>query len=242
MSTQISDLGLGKSMGMNGVLTPSDELGKAEFLQLLVTQMQHQNPLEPTSNEDFIAQLATFSSLEQLQDINTGTQTGLLMQQSLGNALSTSLIGRDVLLDTGDVRVESGSASDFLVDLDDDATLTVEVRNADDELVRTITVAGEDELPLIAGQHEIHWDGKDNDGKVVPDGDYSVSVSATGATGEDVGVSTWLRGHVDGVRFSQGTAYVIVGSMEFTLADVIEIREQVEPPVETAATPSLTAG
>ena len=242
MTTQISDLGLGNSIGMNGVMTPSAELGKEEFLQLLVSQLQHQNPLEPTNNEDFIAQLATFSSLEQLQDINTGTQTGLLMQQSLGNAMSTSLIGRDVLLDTSNVRVESGSASDFLVDLDDDATLTVEVRNADGDLVRSMTVAGQDDLPLIPGEHEVHWDGKDDKGKAVPDGEYSVSVTATDATGGDVGVSTWLRGHVDGVRFSQGTAYVIVGSMEFTLTDVIERREQIEAAAEAANTPSLTAG
>jgi flagellar basal-body rod modification protein FlgD len=242
MTTQISDLGLGTSIGMNGVMAPSAELGKEEFLQLLVSQLQHQNPLEPTNNEDFIAQLATFSSLEQLQDINTGTQTGLLMQQSLGNALSTSLIGRDVLLDTSAVRVEVGSSSDFLADLDADATLNVEIRNADDEVVRTITVNGEDGLPLLAGEHEIHWDGEDDDGKAVPDGDYSVSVSATDATGGDVGVSSWLRWHVDGVRFSQGTAYVIVGSMEFTLADVIEIREQLEAAAEAATTPSWTTG
>jgi flagellar basal-body rod modification protein FlgD len=225
MSTQIADLGIGNSMGMGGVAGPSGEMGREEFLQLLVTQLQHQDPLEPTSNEDFIAQLATFSSLEQLQSINTGTQTGLLMQQSMSNALSTSLIGNDVLIDTSSVLVEQGSATDFMVDLAGEANLTVEISDADGTVVRTMEVSGEDGAMLESGEHGISWDGRNENGEIVEDGYYDISITAADAAGEDVASNSWLLGHVSGVRFSQGAAYVIVGGMEFTLADVIEIRE-----------------
>jgi flagellar basal-body rod modification protein FlgD len=235
MTTTITDLGMNSAASASGSVAGSSALGKEQFLQLLVTQLQHQNPLEPTSNEDFIAQLATFASLEQLQDINTGTQTGLLMQQSVTNALSTGLIGKDVLLDTSTVSVKGGDGSDFLVDLDADAKLTVTVTNADGETVRTLTISGEDELPLAAGEHEFTWDGKDDAGDTVPDGDYTIAVTAADATGATVPASTWLRGRVAGVRFADGMAYVIVGDMEFNLADVIEIRE-------AAAAAGLSAG
>lgn len=225
MSTTIADLGLNTALGIGSGAAGSAELGKEEFLQLLVTQLKHQNPMEPTSNEDFIAQLATFASLEQLQDINTGTQTGILMQQSVTNALSTSLIGKDVLLDTSTISLADGGANDFLVDLDGEGFLTVTVKNADGDTVRTLTLEGADGLPLAAGEHQFTWDGKDDAGATVPDGGYTVTVTAKDGSGAEVAARTWLRGHVEGVRFSEGVAYVVVGDMEFTLADVIEIRE-----------------
>lgn len=225
MAMQISDLGIGNSVGMNGVVAPNDQLGKEEFLQLLVSQLQHQDPMEPTSNEDFIAQLATFSSLEQLQDINSGTQTGLLMQQSVSNALSTSLIGNDVLIDSSQVRVEDGEPTEFVVDLAAEGKLEVEITDSHGVVVRTMTIEGDDGAGLAAGEHLVAWDGRDNAGETVVDGSYSVSITATDAEGEAVAANTWLRGHVSGVRFSQGSAYVIVGAMEFTLAEIIEIRE-----------------
>ncbi len=56
----------------SAVTNPSSELGKTEFLELLVTQLQNQDPMNPVDNQQFIAQLATFSSLEQLISINKG--------------------------------------------------------------------------------------------------------------------------------------------------------------------------
>ncbi len=239
MATTIADIGLNSAPTGSGIATGSAELGKEQFLQLLVTQLQHQNPLEPTTNEDFIAQLATFASLEQLQDINTGTRTGLLMQQSVTNALSTGLIGKDVLIDTSTVSVARGAASQFVVDLDGEAIVTVKVTNADGDTVRTLEISDDGGLPLAAGEHQFTWDGKDDNGVAVPDGDYTISVTAADAEGAAVGASTWLRGHVAGVRFSEGIAYVIVGEMEFNLADVIEVREAIAAALTSATT---TAG
>lgn len=236
MATAITDLGLNAAASTStSAAMGSSELGKEQFLQLLVTQLQHQNPLEPTSNEDFIAQLATFASLEQLQDINTGTQTGLLMQQSVTNALSTGLIGKDVLIDTSTVAVTGGEASDFVVDLAGEGVVTVAITNAAGETVRTLTLS-EDGLPLAAGEHQFSWDGKDDAGLSVPDGDYTIAVTAADLEGAAVEANTWFRGRVAGVRFADGMAFVVVGDMEFNLADVIEIREAAVAALTSAAT------
>ena len=107
---------------------PGSEVGKEDFLRLLVTQLKHQDPLSPISNEDFLAQLAQFSSLEQLQNINTGTQTGLLLQQSVTNSLSTSLIGKDVLVGTDAVTIKGGEPVETLTGVQSQAALNAAVQ------------------------------------------------------------------------------------------------------------------
>ncbi len=94
--------GLSNYYGSNTTVggTAEAELGKDAFMKLLVSQLQNQDPTNPQSNEDFIAQLAQFSSLEQMQNLNDSILSLTLLQQS--NALmaqltdSSSLIGQTV--------------------------------------------------------------------------------------------------------------------------------------------------
>ncbi|MGA9120044.1 MAG: flagellar hook capping FlgD N-terminal domain-containing protein, partial [Bacteroidota bacterium] len=80
--------------------TASNQLGKDDFLKLLVTQLQNQDPLNPLQGTEFVAQLAQFSSLEQLTNINSSLeqniQSNQLMTQSIGNSLAATLVGKDV--------------------------------------------------------------------------------------------------------------------------------------------------
>jgi len=104
---------------------PTQELDKNAFMELLVAQLKNQDPLEPASNEEFVGQLATFSSLEQLENVNDNIGTLALLQQS--NALlsqlteSSALIGQTIEwtdYETGEpgsgvvqsVKVEDGTA------------------------------------------------------------------------------------------------------------------------------------
>ena len=88
-----------------------------------------------------------------------------------------------------------------------------------------MTVESEDGLPLAEGDHSFTWDGKDEQGDAVADGSYSISVEANDDNGFAVPVQNYLNGRVEGLRFSGGSAYIVIGEMEFSLADVIEIRE-----------------
>jgi len=187
--------------------------------------MQNQDPLDPITNEDFLAQLAQFSSLEQLTDINAGTQTGLLLQQSVTNSLAPSLIGKDVLIDASAVEIAGGAPVNFHVQLDGEGIVKAEITDEEGNLVRTLEIAGEEGVPLAEGSHDFTWDGLDEQGEPVPDGNYTIAVSAADGGGNAVPVTSWLRGRVEGVRFAGGGAWVIIGRMEFTLADIVEIRE-----------------
>jgi flagellar basal-body rod modification protein FlgD len=219
-----------------------DAVDKEAFLQLLVTQLKYQDPLSPISNEEFLAQLAQFSSLEQLQSINTGTQTGLLLQQSVTNSLSTALIGKDVLVGTDAVTIAGGQPVDFYLSLGGTGRVTAEIHDEDGSLVRTLEIPGADELPLTEGEHGFTWDGLDEAGEAVPDGTYTISVEASDDNGLPVMVSSYLSGHVDGIRFAAGSAYIVIGDMEFTLADIVEIREPGAEAAVASPTQSLTAG
>jgi len=200
----------------------SGSLDKNAFLELLVTQLRHQDPLSPVNNENFLAQLAQFASVEQLQSINSGTQTGLLMQQSVGNALSTGLIGKEVELDGSVLKLDGGRSGELAFQLDQPATVSLEIRDGSGTLVRTLEVDGS--TLLEPGAHSIQWDGLDENGQALPDGDYQVALKAQDGQGNDLVLSPRVSGVVDGVRFADGIAYLLVAGSEYTLSDVIEVR------------------
>lgn len=88
-------------------VTTEEMLGKDDFLRLLVAQMQHQDPLNPMDNQQFVAQLAQFSSLEQIENLANGFET---FASSAGLGYATSLIGMEVAwVDTATAEVVSGT-------------------------------------------------------------------------------------------------------------------------------------
>jgi len=216
----ISSIGYGSAAATQG--TGTGNLDKDAFLQLLVTQLQHQDPLSPVSNEDFLAQLAQFSSVEQLESINSGTQTGLLMQQSVSNALATGLIGQEVMLDASILELQEGESRSLSFEIPEAATVSVEIRDVDGALVRSIAVG--DGAQIEAGEHQVDWDGLDDQGQALLDGYYQVSVSAIDQKGNPLGVLPRVTGLVEGIRFSGGNAYLMVGGSEYTLSEVMEVR------------------
>ena len=81
-------------------------IGKDEFLKMLIAQLKHQDPMNPMDGTAFTAQLAQFSSLEQLQNINTQLTSFTRQQQSLGNTQAVNLIGREVLAKGDTIQAE----------------------------------------------------------------------------------------------------------------------------------------
>ncbi|MDP6418800.1 MAG: flagellar hook capping FlgD N-terminal domain-containing protein [Candidatus Krumholzibacteria bacterium] len=198
------------------------QLGKDDFLKLLVTQLQHQDPLSPMGNEDFLAQLAQFSSVEQLENINEGTQTGLLMQQSLGNALSTQLIGKEVLLDGSQIDLITGASPTLSFQTNTSSRVTVRIVDGWGNTVRTLD-PGDGEA-LEAGTHSLSWDGLDDEGQSLAEGSYQVVVEGLDASGNPVSIQARISGLVEAVRFANGSAFLLIDGQEHTLSEVIEVR------------------
>lgn len=200
-------------------------LGKDDFLKMLVMQLRFQDPLNPMQGTEFAAQLAQFSSVEQLSNINTSLGASLdanyLMTQAITNSLSASLIGKDVKASadafqfsgSGDVRLGYSlpSAADHV---------TVKIMDESGAVVRTITSGGS-----AKGDNAFTWDGLNDAGEAVASGKYHFSVEAVDATGQTVGSSRYVYGTVSGVRFKEDGSYFVVDGVEISFADILEILE-----------------
>jgi len=210
--------------GISGVTATSStspyeaggELGKNEFMTLLVTQLQNQDPLEPMESSEFIAQLAQFSSLEQLQNISEKLDD--LTAQLSGAA---NLIDREVEALGTIVSVEAGVSDKIYFDLASEATAVfASISNSDGIYVRTMQVG-----PLSAGRQTLAWDGTDDNGNAVPDGKYTVDIQAVDTNGDMVESTSLIKGKVTGATFENGTTYLLIGDIEIPLGSVIKINQ-----------------
>lgn len=201
-----------------GEQTNPGELGREAFLDLLVSQLANQDPLSPVQDHEFVAQLATFSSLEQLEGINEGMQASLLMNQSVNNTLATNLIGKEVLAIGDTMSLKESEGASFQLELGAEAEVAVLVRDGAGNLVRRI-----DSGDTKAGTTTIEWDGKTDAGTRAAAGTYTFEVVATDDAGLPVPYNSKVRARVDGVRFVDGAGYLMVGDTSIALANVIEI-------------------
>jgi flagellar basal-body rod modification protein FlgD len=198
-------------------------LGKDDFLKLLVSQLQNQDPMNPTDGTAFAAQLAQFSSVEQLSNINTTLQASIdstaLMNQSISNALATNVIGKEVRA-SGTSFNYTGSGDMKLGYSLPSAAVSADVKIVDQsgKVVRTISGTG-----VAMGDVDVKWDGLTDSGAQAAAGKYTIKVEATDAKSKAITSTPFFYGVVTGVRFkSTGTVFVVDGS-EINLADVLEV-------------------
>ncbi|MCU0538637.1 MAG: hypothetical protein MUF46_01950, partial [Desulfobacterales bacterium] len=205
--------------GIPAATAVSQSMGKDAFLKLLITQLQHQDPLNPADSTEFTAQLAQFSSLEQLSNINTNLDTLKLYQASLNNAQAVGFIGKEILAN-GNAIEKSGNrpvACEF--ELPDEAKrVVVTIYDAAGGFVKDIDMSGS-----FSGYQTLLWDGTDRNGNPAADGSYSFEVQAQGVNGASLSVPTRSRGIVTGVVFENGVTYLLSGRHRFAVGDVLQV-------------------
>jgi flagellar basal-body rod modification protein FlgD len=178
--------------------TGGQALGKDAFLQLLVTQLKNQNPLEPQDNGAFVAQLAQFSSLEGITTLND-TVSGLASNYNSSQALqASSLVGRSVIA-PGDKAVvdTTKSLSGTVVVPSSVTSATLKITDSTGKTVRTIDLGSQK-----AGNASFIWDGKNDAGETVPAGTYTFGATTT-IDGQSVALITNLPATVNSVTISQ---------------------------------------
>lgn len=200
-------------------------LGKDDFLQLMITKLQYQDPLNPMQDEDFIAQLAQFSSLEQMNNIadgiNESNQWDFLQMQSINNTMAAGLIGKDVKAEYDGVYVDDNNNPKITFTLDEyaeDVDLTI--RDADDQVVAHLSAHD-----LQSGVNSIEWDGCDTLGNRVDSGYYTVEAKGTGASGATVEPRLFLVGRVETIVYREGAAFLRVNGTEIPLGDITAVGE-----------------
>jgi flagellar basal-body rod modification protein FlgD len=215
----------GVASGNAATSAPSttSSLGRDQFLNLLLTQMQLQDPFEPMKNEDMIAQLAQFSSLEQLQSMNAGLQQSLdadlLLGQLLNNTMATTLIGKEVHVATDTFDRKAGHAVTLGYRLNADAkTVKVSVLDSNGKTVATL-----EPTEHTTGVHTVEWNGKDAEGNDLPAGTYTFKVEATADGGAAIDAESLLVGRVEGIRYRDGNARAVLGDTEILMSAIEEI-------------------
>ena len=187
------------------------QMGKTEFLKLLVAQIKNQDPLKPQDDTAFVAQLAQFSSLEQQLSSNKFLELVATQQQGLANSADMSLIGKTVTVKGGTMNYDGeglGTATPFKLG-GPAQKVTVTVRDASGAVVRQMELGAQG-----AGKVNAIWDGKNETGTVQPAGRYTVTVDAKGADGTPVIVQQESSGKVTAITYESGRATMVLESGE----------------------------
>lgn len=194
-----------------------DYLGRQDFLTMLVAQLENQDPLNPMEGSDFSAQLAQFSSLEQLINLNDSMES---LAETMVNSTATDgtdYIGKQVTGDANSIEVSDGAVSTGYYNLDESADVMVVIYNSDGDAVKTLYPGQQDE-----GTHSVTWSGTDDNGDSVDDGTYTYYVLADSGSGYSY-VSTTVTGIVEGVYYSNGKPYLEVDGSLLSVDSVTEV-------------------
>lgn len=196
-----------------------DNIGRDEFLTLFVAQLRHQDPLNPLDSTEFTAQLAQYSSLEQLLNVNENLELMKTSQEQDYRLQALDFLGKEITADGDLLFLEPDKFSEGSFSITESANCTAFIMDANGIPVRTIPLG-----VLEAGQHQFQWDGRDASGKEMDSGIYSFEVTAM--TGDEmiVPVTTQIAGKVTGVNLESNTPVLFLGDIPMYLSQVTEIK------------------
>lgn len=194
-------------------------LSKDDFLKLFVTQLRYQNPLDPMNNTEFTSQLAQFSSLEQLQNMNTQISDLLLSQNSLQNTMISNLIGKKVKISGNEIILKENAEISYTLP-EEASKMKISIYDAGGALVKEAELGQQ-----TPGEKSYVWDGNDKNGTHLPEGQYSFAVEAFDASGTPVEVTTTVYGTVTGITFENNVTYLVIdGTYKTQLSEIEEIK------------------
>jgi flagellar basal-body rod modification protein FlgD len=199
-----------------------------EFLTLLTTQLQNQDPLNPMDSTEFTNQLVQFSQVEQA--INQNQKLDAIINQNLQNATSMALgyVGMDVTYSSVEMPFDGETPSKITYILAEKAS-TAKLNITDEE--GFLVYSGD--VSTIEGKNEFSWDGIGDGGALMPAGTYSFTIDALDLEGNAIeNIPTAVTGRVQGVENQAGVPFLIVGERAVEVVDVINASV---PPLETTA-------
>jgi len=195
---------------------PAD-IDQIDFMNLLVAQIQNQDPLSPMDNAQFTSQITQFTMLDEVQQMGAKLDESLMMAQSLNNTGMLALVGRSCTVAGDEVHLSADGPSGTMLNSQGGGDATVTVRDADGNVVATYQKA------VSAGLNDLTWDGLKADGEPAPEGEYSVSVSVAAADGASVEAEVLMTGPVSGRRYENGVAVVNVFGEEFYVSEIYQV-------------------
>ena len=204
MTTVNGDPFAALNTGTTGAATTAkkaDTLGQADFMRLMTEQLANQDPLKPLSNSEFVAQLAQFSTVQGISDLNTtvnGFTASLTGDQVLKGA---SLVGHSVVVPSESLALPASGNATGLVMSPGAGKVTFEITDASGVVVDTIEADA-------TGETAFSWDGVKANGERAPEGTYSIKATHTATDGTATALNTYVDAHVDSVTIGSDGLYL----------------------------------
>ena len=175
----------------------ADDLGQADFLRLMMEQLRNQDPLKPLDSNQFLGQLAQFSTVQGIQGLNSAFQSfadASLDDQALQAA---SLIGREALVSSSTFQLDEAGSMSGMIDVPSPGRVSIEITDASGAVVRRMSM----EAPS-PGSQAFTWDGVTDSGEQAPAGIYRINARVgDGAAAE--AVETQINARIESVSFSR---------------------------------------
>lgn len=188
------------------------------FLQILITQLKTQSPLDPLDTNQFTQQLVQFSEVEQTLKSNSLLAKQIEIQQAAASTTLTanlaSYVGKTIEADGAATELKSGEANWKISFPEAADKVVLTIRDASGNIVKTHTTT------YGKGEHTFKWDGKSNDNVQLGDGIYSITVAAESAAGNNIKATTKISGRVDKVDVSGGVPILVLGDIRVKLSDM----------------------
>ena len=190
-----------------------------QFLQLLTTQLQHQNPLDPLDTNQFTQQLVQFAQVEQQMKSNDALSSLVSLEKSAQATTALAYVGQTVVVDGSTAALTNGRATwSFNVSKPATATVTIKDSTGQNAFTGTYTIN--------PGNQTFVWDGHGNDGRIWPDGNYTLTATAVDANNQSVAVSTEVEARVDSVDLTKDPPVMSINGQNYTLDKIKRIVRQ----------------
>lgn len=214
----------GGSLGEDRASLSTGSVSQDEFLKLLIVQLQNQDPLNPLESQEFLAQLATFNSLNQLIGINGKLDAMRSEQLLLSRLEATSLIGKRVSAEGNSVSLSEGRETEVHYTLvADTSRVVVNIMDSRGSLVRVMEVAGQS-----MGEQTVVWDGEDSAGNLLDPGVYTFKVEAFDLSGKKVGVARLIHGVVTGIDLAGSVPLLEIGNLKIPVTAILRVEENAQ--------------
>jgi len=203
---------------------PRQDLGRDSFLTLFIAQLEHQDPLNPVESQEFTAQLAQFSSLEQLYNLNETLDSIKTSQDESSRFEVLNMIGKDIMAEGAMLALTPDDPAVGGFVLDGSADCQAYILDADGYPIREMALG-----VLGPGEHTFTWDGEDDAGIFQQSGAYGFEVVAKDVLGESVPVAAMIRGQVTRINLEDAVPMLYVGDIPVSLSSVVDIQVPEDP-------------
>ena len=187
------------------------------FLQLLTTQLQNQNPLDPLDTNQFTQQLVEFAGVQQQLKTNDSLATLVSLQQTAQSTQALGFVGKTAVV-TGGTAALSDSSAAWELNVPSDSTVTINIANSTGQTVFTNSYS------VSKGDNQAFtWNGQGSDGTQYPDGNYTLTATGKDASGNNVAITTEIQGVVSSVDLTQSPPLLTIGGQTYTVSQIQSI-------------------